>query len=181
MNESKQLLKKLGVLIAASIFVAVLWFSGLEMVYARVLVFSTNMVIGISGSDTEIQLDEQNNTKYFRVFNTRNGQRGTFLQKFGSLLIPAVMIFAWQIFSAFYLKPKRALRSAGINFGIFVAFQVFFLLLLTGFHTSTTARFIYELFLDSFYIVALAIILVDNFRNPIFLTFLQTEKARLSS
>ncbi len=175
MKESKQLLKKLGILIAASIFVAILWFSGLEMVYARVLVFSTNMVIGLSGSDTEIQLEKQNNTKYFRVFTTRDGQRGTFLQKFGSLLIPAVMIFAWQIFSAFYLKPKKALQAAGINFGVFVAFQIFFLLLLTGFHTSTVSRFIYELFLDSFYIVALAIILIDNFRNPIFLTFLRRE------
>ena len=64
---------------------------------------------------------------------------------------------------------------AGITFSIALlfAFQIFFLLLLTGFHNSTLARYIYEMFLDSFYIVALAIILIDNFRNPVFLKFLQ--------
>ncbi len=172
MKEGKELLKKIAILLAASLFVAVLWFSGLEQVYAKVLVFSTNLVMGLGGSETEISIEQQNDVYYFRVITTLKGQKGTFLQKFGSLLIPAVMIFAWQIFTAFYLKRKRALTSSAINFGIFFAFQILFLMLLTGFHSSTVARYIYEMFLDSFYIVALAIILFDNFRNPIFLRFL---------
>ncbi len=173
MKEGKGLIKKIGILLAASIFVAILWFAGLEQVYARVLVFSTNVVMSIGGSDTEIRIEEQNATYYFRVITTIQGTRGTFLQKFGSLLIPAVMIFAWQIFTAFYLKRKQALKSSALNFGVFFAFQILFMLLLTGFHNSNVARYIYEMFLDSFYIVALAIILVDNFRNPVFLKFLQ--------
>jgi hypothetical protein len=130
------------------------------------------MLMGFAGSDTEISIEEQNATYYFRIITTIQGTRGTFMQKFGSLLIPAVMIFAWQIFTAFYLKRKVALKSSAFNFGIFFAFQILFLLLLTGFHNSTVARYIYEMFLDSFYIIALAIILIDNFRNPIFLKFL---------
>lgn len=178
MKEGKDLFKKLAVLIAASLVMAILWFSGLEKIYAHVLVFSTNTVMGIAGSDTEIRVEKQNDTFYFRVITEIQGQKGTFLQKFGSLLIPAVMIFAWQIFTAFYLKAKRALKSTGINFGIFFAFQIFFLLLLTGFHSSSVSRYIYEMFLDSFYIVALAIILIDNFRNPIFLKFLLKEQPK---
>lgn len=175
MKEGKDLIKKLAILVAASLLMALLWFSGLEKIYARVLVFSTNTVMGIAGSDTEISVEQQNGTFYFRVTNEIQGQRGTFLQKFGSLLIPVVMIFAWQIFTAFYLKRNKALKSFGVNFGIFFAFQILFLLLLTGFHTSSASRYIYEMFLDSFYIVALAIILIDNFRNPIFLKFLLKE------
>lgn len=176
MSESKSILKKIGILLGASVFVAVLWFSGLEMVYARVLVFSTNVVIGVSGSDKDIQIENQDGTKQFRVFTTRNGQRGSYPQQFGSLLIPVVMIFAWQLFTAFYLKRRRALSSSGINFGIYFAIQIVFMLLLTSIHTSSAARFIYQLFLDSFYIVALAIIIVDNFRNPVFLAFLVAKK-----
>ncbi len=172
MREGKELLKKIAILLAASLFVAVLWFSGLERVYANMLVFSTNLVMGIGGSDTEISIEQQHNIYYFKVNTTLMGRKGTFLQKFGSLLIPAVMIFAWQIFTAFYLKRKRALTSSAINFGIFFAFQILFLMLLTGFHSSPVAKYIYEMFLDSFYIVSLAIILIDNFRNPIFLSFL---------
>jgi len=176
MKDSKLLLKKIGTLLATSLVIAVLWFAGLEMVYARVLVFSTNVVIGIGSSDTEITIEEAAGVKQFRVFKTIQGQRGSFSQKFGSLLIPAVMIFSWQLFTAFFLKRRRALASTGTNFGIFFAFQILFLLLLTGVHTSGFARFINELFLDSFYIVALAIIIIDNFRNPLFLSFLITDE-----
>ena len=175
MSELQKLLKKLGLLLATSLLFAILWFVGLEMVYARVLVFSTNTVITMTGGDSEIKIEEMNGKHHFRVFKTIDGVRGSYVQQFGSLLIPVVMIFSWQLFTAFYLKRRRALSSSALNFGVYLAIQVIFMLLLTGFHTSSVAKFINILFLDSFYIVALAIIIIDNFRNPIFLSFLKPQ------
>jgi hypothetical protein len=161
--------KKIGVLLASSLLVAALWYAGLEGVYARVLVFATNTILDISGSEATLSLVLEDGERVFRVRTRIDGQWGTYPQRLQSLLLPTVMVFAWQLFSAFFIGRKRALRTSGINIGLFIFFHIIFLLLLTGYYTSGTAHFFYIIFMDSFYIIGLLIILIDNIRNPVFM------------
>ncbi|MFO7997763.1 MAG: hypothetical protein R6U86_02155 [Bacteroidales bacterium] len=162
--------KKIGILLGASLVVAVLWFAGLEAIYARVLVGFANFVLGVAGSETTISLTQEGGERAFQVRTLIEGQWGVYPQRLQTLLLPTVMVFAWQLFTAFYLKRKRALSSSGINIGLFFFFHLVFLMLLTDYHTSRTAHFFYTIFMDSFYIIGLLIIIIDNIRNPIFLS-----------
>ncbi len=162
------MVKKIGILLAASVVVAALWFVGLEGIYARVLVFFTNTLLDIAGSETTLSLTIEEGERVFRVRTQIDGNWGSYPQRLQTLLLPTVMVLAWQLFSAFFIDRKRALKSSGLNIGLFVIFHIIFLLLLTGYHTSRVAHFFYIVFMDSFYIVGLLIILVDNIRNPVF-------------
>ena len=163
-------MRRIGLFLAASLVITALWFSGMEVVYARVLVFSTNTVLGIAGSDTSISVEEEDGGHLFRVHRLIDGQRANYPQKFETLLLPTVMIFAWLVFSAFYRGRKQALVSAGITIGAFLALQIIFLLLLTAYYTSGAAKYIYDVMLDSFYIIAMGIVIIDYVREPIFRT-----------
>jgi hypothetical protein len=163
------MIKKIGILLLASILVAVLWFAGLEGIYARVLVFFTNTLLDIFGSETTLSLTIEEGERVFRVRTRIDGNWGTYPQRLQSILLPTVMVLAWQLFSAFFIDRKRAWKSAALNIGLFIFFHIIFLLLLTGYHTSQVAHFFYIIFMDSFYIIGLLIILVDNIRNPVFI------------
>ncbi len=165
-----KILRRIGLFLAVSLVITVLWFSGMEVVYARVLVFSTNTVLNIAGSDSSIRVDKDDQGHLFRVHRLIDGQRASYPQKFETILLPTVMIFAWLIFAAFYRRRKQALISAGITFGSFLALQAIFLLLLTAYYTSGAAKYIYDVMLDSFYIIAMGIIIIDYVRDPIFRT-----------
>ena len=165
-----KILRRIGLFLAASLVITVLWFSGAEVVYARVLVFSTNTVLNVAGSDSSIRIEEEDGGHLFRVHRLIDGRRANYPQKFETLLLPTVMIFAWLVFSAFYRGRKQALVSAGITTGAFLALQITFLLLLTAYYTSGAAKYIYDVMLDSFYIIAMGIVIIDYVREPIFRT-----------
>ena len=162
------MIRKIALLLSLSLLVALLWFSGHEGLYARVLVGPANAVLGIAGRETRIRVEEQNGRDVFMVHTRIDGRQAMYPQRFGALLIPTVMILSWQGFTAFYLKRRRALRSTALNFGIFLGFQVVFLLLLSAYHGSAAARYVYDMLMDSFYIVAMAIIIIDHIRHPVF-------------
>ena len=147
---------------------AILWYAGLEVIYARILVFFTNTILDISGSETTLSMVIEEGERVFRVRTRIEGQWVTYPQRLQSLLLPTVMVFAWQVFSAIFVGGKRAWESAAANIGLLIGFHIIFLLLLTGYHTSRTAHFFYIILMDSFYIIGLLIILVDNIRNPVF-------------
>jgi hypothetical protein len=163
------MLKKVLLLLTIAIVASVLWFSGMETLYARALVFSTNVVLDMGGRETRLSIEKEKNIYKFRVHTRIEGRKASYIQKFGALLIPTVMLLTWQLFSAFYLKKKKALQSSIFNLGILLLLQMVFLLFLTIYHTSSVAKYLYDMMMDSFYIFALFLIIVDNFRNPIFL------------
>lgn len=163
------MLKKILLLLAASLIISALWFSGLETIYARVLTFSSNVVLHVGGRDSRLAIEKDAGTYYFRVNTRFDGRKAHYTQVFGSLLIPTVMILAWQSFSAFYLSREKALKATFFNLGILFSVQILFLLLLTLYHSSSLAKYIYDMMMGSFYIFALVLIIIDNFRNPFFL------------
>jgi hypothetical protein len=162
------ILRRTGLFLAASLIITLLWFSGAEVMYARVLVFSTNSVLNIADSESSIRIEEEDGGHLFRVHRLIEGRRANYPQKFETILLPTVMIFAWLIFSAFYRGRKQALVSAGITIGAFLALQITFLLLLTAYYTSGAAKYFYDVMLDSFYIIAMGIVIIDYVRAPIF-------------
>jgi hypothetical protein len=164
------MIKKAAILIGLSLAVTALWFGGLHILYARLLTFLANSLLGAAGSEGGIALIQDDGEWLFRVRVVIGGRLGYFNQRLQTLLLPSVMMLSWQAFTPWFMTRRRALASAGINLGLFVLAQVIFLLLLTGFHTSDTARFFYNLLMDSFYILALLLIILDNIRNPGLLT-----------
>lgn len=169
--------KKTALLIAIITVMTVIWFSGFEVFYARFLVGISNVTLDITGRESTIEVADDGETFFFRVTTIIEGRRGSYPQVFGALLLPVVMVISWQIFMAFFLKRKRWIKYTLINMGVFMAVQMIFLLLLTAYYTSDTARYLYDMMMDSFYIVALAVILVDNIRHPVFLSLLQRRLA----
>jgi Mn2+/Fe2+ NRAMP family transporter len=160
------MLKKIIILIAASLVFALLWFSGLEKVYAHVLAFTTNTIVGSGSGNTNIKVMENDGELVFQVSTLVDGRRGSYPQRAQTLLLPAVLVLAWQVLLFFGLPLKRALKTAGINLGIFLGFHVVFMLLLTAYYNSEVAKFFFHLMMETFYIVALVIIIKDSIRYP---------------
>jgi hypothetical protein len=74
------------------------------------------------------------------------------------------MILTWQILLFFNLPFKQASRSAVQNIVIFYIIQLIYVLLLTAYYNNSIVKFIYDLLLDSFYIIALFLIVKDSFK-----------------
>lgn len=159
---------KIPVLILITLLVYFGWTNRLEPVYARILAGGANITLSIVKTDTRIELEKESNAWQFRVHTRINGQTASFPQVFGTLMQPFVIVLSWQLFLFLALGRKQALHSLGINFGVYLILQVIFLILLTGYYTSATQKFIYEMFMDSFYIIALVLILKDNMLYPVF-------------
>jgi hypothetical protein len=66
------------------------------------------------------------------------------------------------------LNKKQALQSAGVNVGLFYLLQIIFLIFLTGYHTSEFQQFVYVMMVDSFYIIALVLVIKDNMLFRVF-------------
>jgi len=159
---------KAVVLIIITVAIFIGWSRGIEVVYARALLVGTNMTLGIVKNNTSIELEKADETYQFRVRTIIDTRRASFPQAFGSLLQPFVIILSWQIFLFFALNRKSALQSLGLNLGIYYLFQVIFLILLTGYHTSEVQKFIYVMLMDSFYIIGLVLVIKDNMLYPVF-------------
>jgi len=144
---------------------------GAEKVYTRVLLSATNGSLNVINKGAHIELEEITGMKehyQFKVNAVIGGRTGSYPQKIGGMLQPFVIILTWQIFLFFILTPKTALRAFLINVGLFILIQIFFLILLTNYYSSDSARYIYTMLLDSFYIVALILIIKDNMMYNIF-------------
>lgn len=162
------LTKKIILLLSATLIVTLLWFAGLQQVYARVLTFSTNTVLTAAGRASNIQTSKQDGTHVFHVNTFIDGNRAEYPLKYGTILLPTVMMLAWIAFTPFFRKRKAALKSSIIVFLAFLFTQVVFLLLLTAYYTSATAHFFYNVMQDGFYIIALGIIIIDNLVDQVF-------------
>ncbi len=159
---------KIITLITITLLVFVGWQYGVEVLYARMLAVGTNTVLSVIKKETSIVIEKENMTYQFRVRTLIDKRKASFPQAFGGILQPFVIILSWQLFLFLVLHRKQALHSLGTNFGIYYLFQIVFLILLTGYHVSELQKFFYLLLLDSFYIIALVLVIKDNMLYPLF-------------
>lgn len=158
--------KKIILLLASVLIVSALWLSGLQNVYARVLVFSTNTVLDMGGRYSHIKVAEDKGDGIFHVFTIVDDTKVNFRQSFQTLLYPTIIVLAWHLFTVFVLGWRTSLRSAKWNIPLFILFQVIFLLLLTAYYSSQVARFIYTMMMEGFYVIAIIIVIIDSIRHP---------------
>ncbi|HNQ83378.1 MAG TPA: hypothetical protein PLW31_12235 [Bacteroidales bacterium] len=151
------------IVIGASAILLLLWFNGFSWLYAQMLRIGANILLVFSG-DTSISLKMVDNAPTFVVDTIINGKKGTYPQKADLILLPFIMILTWQILLFFNLPAKKAWRSAAENIITFFIIQLVYVLLLTGYHNSSGVKFIYDLLLDSFYIIALFLVVKDAFK-----------------
>ena len=151
------------IVILASGLLLVLWFNGLDWIYAQILRLGANIAL-IFSSDTHVGLKLTEDAPTFMIETIIDGRKGTYPQKADLILLPFIMILTWQILLFFNLPLKYALRSALENILAFYFIQLVYVLLLTSYYNSETIKFIYNLLLDSFYIIALFLIVKDAFK-----------------
>lgn len=163
----RKFLLNIGLLFVATLLTTLLWYAGLEKAYAHVLVFSTNSALSVTGRDSSITLSKEDGVDTFRVHTIIDDQHVNYPQAMQTLLLPAVMVIAWQLFAALFRKRKQILFSGSTTIGIFLGLQIVFMLLLTAYYTSSIAQYVYNVMLDTFYIIALAIIILDYIRYPL--------------
>ncbi len=158
--------KKIIILIGASLIVTLLWFSGLENLYADFLTFGTNTVLSVGSDQTYLKLEKYDAELIFRVHTVIDGRKGSYPQAAQSLLLPAVIILSWLIVIFYSLPLKTALKQAFFDVGIFLIFQIIFMILLTSYYNSNLAKYFFHLMLESFYILAIIIIIKDSLKYP---------------
>jgi hypothetical protein len=151
------------IVLGTSVILMVLWFNGLDWLYAQLLRFGANIFLLFSG-DTHVGLKLVDKAPTFIVETMIGGRKGSYPQQADLILLPFIMILTWQVLLLFNLPGKNALRSALENIIIFFVIQVIYVLLLTSYYNSGTVKFIYDLLLDSFYIIALFLIVKDAFK-----------------
>ncbi len=162
---------KIILIVLISLLTFMGWMAGGETVYAKVLVGATNFSLGIVKNDTRIELEDidgKGGSYQFRVYTRIDGRLGNYPQETEGLMQPFVIVLSWQIFLFFVLRAKSAFQSLWVNIGIFFLVQIIFLILLTGYYDSTIQQYIYTMLLDSFYIIALILIIKDNMLYPVF-------------
>ncbi len=159
--------KKIAILFACILVVSVIWLAGLQTLYARILVFPTNIALNIGGSNASVSVEKEDGHYYFIVYTQVQEGTARLRQQFSTILYPTIMVLAWQVFIAFVLGWKKSIASARWNLGIFFLSQVLFLLAVS-FILTTPGQFFYEMMLENFYIIALVIIIIDSIRHPVF-------------
>lgn len=160
---------KIILLILISVIIFILWQIGLEIVYTRTLTGVTNATLDIFTEDTKIEYKEKDDKYIFEVTtlftnpDNPNGPKlkGTYPQEVSTLMQPFIIIISWQIFLFFIVKKRAAFKSLFTNLIIYLLIQVLFLILLTNYHQSKTAEYIFTMMLDSFYIIALILVIKD--------------------
>ena len=158
----KKFINIIIVIVASGLFL-VLWFNGFAYVYAQMLKLGANILLLFS-SNTHVGLKLVENAPTFIVDTIIDGKKGSYPQKADLILLPFIMILTWQILLFFNLPLKQAIRSAIENILIFYAIQLIYVLFLTSYYNSPIIKFIYDLLLDSFYIIALFLIVKDSFK-----------------
>lgn len=151
------------IVIVSSGLLLVLWFNGFAYLYAQLLKLGANILLLFS-HDTHVGLKMVDNEPTFIVNTLLEGRKGSYPQKADLILLPFLMVLTWQILLFFNLSLKNATRSAIENIIIFYTIQLIYVLLLTAYYNSDTVKFIYDLLIDSFYIIALFLIVKDSFK-----------------
>jgi hypothetical protein len=151
------------IVVIASGLMLILWFHGFAYVYAQSLKLGANILLVFS-EHTHIGLKYVENVPTFIVNTVIDGKKGSYPQKADLILLPFIMILTWQILLFFNLPLKKATRSAIENIIIFYIIQLIYLLLLTAYYNNAVVKFIYDLLIDSFYIIALFLIIKDSFK-----------------
>lgn len=151
------------IILGASIVLLFFWFLGLKILYAKFIVALTNLLL-LPWPETYLRVFIQADQPVFEVFTLIDGKNAKYPQETKLILLPILMMLTWQILIFFNLHWKKAWASTLTNLGIFLGIQVIFLILLTSYYTSGVAKYIYDLLTDSFYIVALFLIVKDTFR-----------------
>lgn len=151
------------IVIVTSGLLLIVWLNGLDWLYAQLLRIGVNIALLFS-PDTRVGLKLEDDVPTFIVYTIIDGKKGHFPQKADLIILPFIMILTWQILLFFNLKRKYAIRSAIENIVIFYIIQLVFVLLLTEYKNSTVIKFIYDLLIDSFYIIALFLIVKDSFK-----------------
>jgi len=161
---------KIILLIAISMLIFGVWEMGMEKVYEKALVSITNVALHVVKKDTRITLEKTDtkDTYQFRVYTRVQGRMGNYPQETGGLMESFVIVLSWQLFLFFVIKRKNAFKLLGVNVGIFVAFQMLFLILLTGYYNSSIQQYLFNMMLDNFYIIALILVIKDNMIYPVF-------------
>ena len=157
-------------LIVISMVIFAGWELGIEQIYEKALVGVSNVSLKVLKKDTRIELEKTalGNQYQFRVYTSIEGRKGNYPQETGGLLEPFVIVLSWQLFLFFVLSRNRAARLLGINIAIFLFFQVLFLIFLTSYYSSYIQKFLFDMMLDNFYIVALILVIKDNMIYPVF-------------
>ena len=151
------------IVIGASVLLLIFWFNGFDWLYAQMLRLGANILLVFS-NDTHIGLKIVDNAPTFIVDTIVQGRKGSYPQKADLILLPLVMVLTWQILLFFNLPIKNAIRSAVENLLAFYIIQVIYVVLLTAYYNSAAIKFVYDLLMDSFYIIALFLIVKDAFK-----------------
>jgi hypothetical protein len=151
------------IVLVTSAILLVAWFNGFAWLYAKMLSTGANICLVFS-PETTIKVKMQNDEPTFLVKTIIQGKKGSFPQKADLILLPIIMILTWQVLLFFNIERKKATRSLTENLIAFYIIQVIYLLLLTNYYGSSTAKFIYDLLIDSFYIIILFLIVKDTFK-----------------
>jgi len=151
------------IILGSSAVLLFLWYLGLKILYAKILIGLTNLFL-LPWPDTYLKVFIQADQPVFEVFTLIDGKNAKYPQETKLILLPILMILTWQTLIFFNLHWKKAWASTLSNLGIFLGIQVIFVLLLTSYYTSPVAKYIYDLLTDSFYIVALFLIVKDTFK-----------------
>lgn len=160
--KQKKLINVLIVIVASGLML-ILWFHGFAYLYAQLLKLGANIVLIFSG-DTHVGLKIIDNAPTFVVNTIIDGKKGSYPQKADLILLPFIMILTWQILLFFNLPFRTAIRSAIENILIFYIIQLIYVLLLTAYYNNAVVKFIYDLLIDSFYIIALFLVVKDSFK-----------------
>ncbi len=160
------MLKKIIIWVIASVIITLIWVNGFEKLYAHILAFLVNTIKAIFGSETYLDVTSDSGDLAFVVHTLIGGKKGFYPQKVQAILFPVIIVLSWFSVLFYVLPGKIAANQSMINFGLFLFFQLIFMFLLTSYYTSSFARLLYHILLESFYIIALFLVLKDCIKFP---------------
>lgn len=160
---------KIILLFLISILVFAGWQSGIEVIYAKVLVATTNVCLKVVKKDTQLAFEKTLTHYEFKIDTQIDGRSATISPGWTrGWMQPFVIVLSWQIFLFFVLKRRLAFRSLAVNVGIFLLLQSIFMIFLTGYNSSATQQFFCIILCDIFSVVAVILIIKDNLLYPVF-------------
>lgn len=163
-----EVIKKIVLLLGSVGIVSLLWYLGLQTLYARLLVFISNVILGLVSNTTHLAVEAENGKELIRVFTTIDGQQANYPQELATLLFPAIIAISWCVFVLLTSGAKKALGTLRWSFLPFFAVHLTFLFLLTGYHTSDIAHFLYSVLMENLFVFALILVILDHVRSPVF-------------